>query len=84
MAKLFALFIAIAALFAATAHAQSWPAKPVRIVTAEPGTGNDLIARLIAPHLSNVFGQQFVIDNRGLVAVEMVVKAAPEIGRAHV
>ena len=78
MAKLFALFIAIAALFAATAHAQSWPAKPVRIVTAEPGTGNDLIARLIAPHLSNVFGQQFVIDNRGLVAVEMVVKAAPD------
>ena len=78
MAKLFALFIAIAALFAATAHAQSWPAKPVRIITAEPGTGNDLIARLIAPHLANVFGQQFVIDNRGLVAVEMVVKAAPD------
>ena len=60
------------------AHAQNWPVKPVRIITAEPGTGNDLIARLIVSHLSNAFGQQFVVDNRGLVAVDMVVKAAPD------
>jgi len=70
--------LAATVLCIATAHAQTWPAKPVRIVTAEPGTGNDLVARLIAPHLASAFGQQFVIDNRGLVAVDMVVKAAPD------
>jgi tripartite-type tricarboxylate transporter receptor subunit TctC len=82
MAKLIALFvsifISIAAVFAGIAHAQPWPTKPVRIITAEPGTGNDLIARLIVSHLANAFGQQFVVDNRGLVAVDMVVKAAPD------
>lgn len=72
-----AILLAVA-LGAATAHAQIWPTKPVRIITAEPGTGNDLIARLIVSHLSSAFGQQFVVDNRGLVAVEMVVKAAPD------
>ena len=60
------------------AYAQNWPLKPVRIITAEPGTGNDLIARLIVPYLSNAFGQQFIVDNRGLVAVDMVAKAAPD------
>jgi tripartite-type tricarboxylate transporter receptor subunit TctC len=78
MAKFVALLFSIAALFAGNAHAQPWPTKPVRIVTAEPGTGNDLVARLIVSHLSNAFGQQFVVDNRGLVAVDMVVKAAPD------
>ena len=78
MAKLIACFISIAALLAGNAQAQTWPAKPVRIVTAEPGTGNDLIARLIVSHLSNAFGQQFVVDNRGLVAVDMVAKSAPD------
>ena len=72
-----AILLAVA-LGVATAHAQTWPTKPVRIITAEPGTGNDLIARLIVSHLSSAFGQQFVVDNRGLVAVEMVVKAAPD------
>ena len=60
------------------AYAQNWPLKPVRIITAEPGTGNDLIARLIVPYLSNAFGQQFIVDNRSLVAVDMVAKAAPD------
>ena len=60
------------------AYAQNWPLKSVRIITAEPGTGNDLIARLIVPYLSNAFGQQFIVDNRGLVAVDMVAKAAPD------
>ena len=66
------------AAIANSAHAQTWPVKPVRIITAETGTGNDLIARLIAPHLGSAFGHQFVIDNRGLVAVDMVAKSAPD------
>ncbi len=71
-------FAAALLALSGVAAAQTYPVKPVRIVTAEPGTGNDLIARLIAPHLAAVFGQQFVIDNRGLVAVEMVAKSPPD------
>ena len=70
--------LAVITLVICPAYAQNWPLKPVRIITAEPGTGNDLIARLIVPYLSNAFGQQFIVDNRGLVAVDMVAKAAPD------
>ena len=59
---------AAAALCAASAiaQAQNYPAKPVRIIVPfPPGGGSDYIARLIAPPLTKVFGQQFIIDNRG-------------------
>jgi len=60
--------LVVAALCAAgsIAHAQSYPSKPVRIIVPfPPGGGSDYIARLIAPPLTKVFGQQFIIDNRG-------------------
>jgi tripartite-type tricarboxylate transporter receptor subunit TctC len=56
------------------AHAQDYPTRPVRIITATPGGGNDYLARIIAPALSAVLGQQVIVDNRpsrfvgGLVA----------------
>jgi tripartite-type tricarboxylate transporter receptor subunit TctC len=75
MAKLFALFVSIAALFAGAAHAQTWPLKPIRIVTTETGTGNDLIARLMAPHLSAALGHQVVVENRGISASEFVARS---------
>jgi tripartite-type tricarboxylate transporter receptor subunit TctC len=61
------LFVA-AALVAASgiAQAQNYPTKPVRIIVPfPPGGGSDYIARLIAPPLNKVFGQQFIVDNRG-------------------
>ena len=61
------LFVA-AALCAAggAAQAQNYPTKPVRIIVPfPPGGGSDYIARLIAPPLTKVFGQQFIVDNRG-------------------
>lgn len=57
------------------ARAQPYPAKPVRIVTTQPGSSAELMARLIAPDLSAALGQQVVIDNRGLVAAEIVARA---------
>src|SRR3954470_7717103 len=46
------------------AAAQKWPDKPVRIVTPfAPGGGTDVFARLLAQRFSEVFGQQFIVDN---------------------
>src|SRR3954468_4805890 len=62
------------------AHAQEYPVKPVRLVTAEPGGGHDLAARLIAQGLTASMGQQFIVDNRAgaPIAGELVAKAPPD------
>jgi tripartite-type tricarboxylate transporter receptor subunit TctC len=79
--NLFAL--AAAMLFCvAAAHAQ-YPGKPVRIVVpSSAGGGTDIIARIVAPRLSERLGQQIVIDNRPgagtMIGVELVAKAAPD------
>lgn len=44
--------------------AQDYPTRPVRIVTATPGGGNDFLARIIAPALGTALGQQVIVDNR--------------------
>lgn len=63
------LGIAAAVLLSTTsmAWAQSaWPNKPVKIVVPfAPGGTTDILARAIAPDLSQAFGQQFIIENRG-------------------
>jgi tripartite-type tricarboxylate transporter receptor subunit TctC len=66
---------ALVTTIAAPACAQTYPAKPVRIVTTQPGSSAELMARLIVPGLSGALGQQVVIDNRGLVAAEIVARA---------
>jgi tripartite-type tricarboxylate transporter receptor subunit TctC len=59
-------------------QAQPYPAKPVRFVTSEPGGGNDLIARMLAEGLTAGLGQRFIVDNRGIVAAEIVKNATPD------
>jgi tripartite-type tricarboxylate transporter receptor subunit TctC len=63
--------------------AQTYPTKSIRlIVPFAPGGGTDLLARLIAPRLGEVLGQQFVVDNRGgagsVIGTELVAKAPPD------
>lgn len=63
------------------AHAQgTWPNKPVRIVVPfAPGGTTDILARAVAPELSRVFGQQFIVENKagagGNVGAELVAKS---------
>jgi tripartite-type tricarboxylate transporter receptor subunit TctC len=65
------------------ARAQSYPAKPVRVVVGfAPGGGNDIAARLISHWLSQRLGQQFIVENRpgagSNIATEAVVRAPPD------
>jgi tripartite-type tricarboxylate transporter receptor subunit TctC len=75
----------LAALVADTpiVGAQTYPTRPVRIVSGFPPGGiNDTYARLIGQWLSEHLGQQFIVENRpgagGTLAAEMVAKALPD------
>jgi tripartite-type tricarboxylate transporter receptor subunit TctC len=61
--------------------AQEYPAKPVRIIVANPGTGTDFAARWIAQGLSERWGRPVVVENRGglpITGADLVAKAAPD------
>ena len=65
------------------ASAQAWPNKPVRIIIGfGPGSGTDIIARLMGEELSKALNQPFVVDNRpgasAQIAATAVAKAAPD------
>ena len=67
-----------------TARAEeAWPARPLRIVVAfAPGSGNDVIARLLAPVLAQSLGQPVTVENRagagGMLGTDAVAKAPPD------
>ena len=77
------LSLCVAALFCATAGAQSYPTRPIRFVAPfAPGGGNDITARIVAEGLTPVLGKLVIVDNRpgsgSLVGTEIVAKAAPD------
>ncbi len=78
-----ALALASLAGVAPASHAQGWPAHPIRLVVGfAPGGGTDIVARALAPRMSEVLGQQVVVENRagaaGTIAADMTAKAAPD------
>jgi tripartite-type tricarboxylate transporter receptor subunit TctC len=66
-----------------SAAAQSYPAKPVRIIVpTSPGGGNDFVARHVGQKLGERLGQQFVVENRpgagGTIGTAQAARAAPD------
>lgn len=71
---------AIASIVPAAAGAQAWPAKPVKIIVPfPPGGGADTLARIMAPKLSEIWGQPVLIENKpgasGTIGAEAVAQA---------
>lgn len=77
------LILACSTVAAGPAAAQSYPAKPIRmIVPFGAGTQTDVLARLIGQKLTEAWGQQVIIENRpgaaAIVGTELAAKAAPD------
>ena len=73
----------LALLGAQACFAQSYPARPIRIVVPfPPGGSTDLVARVVGQKMSESWGQQVVIDNRGgangMIGCDVVAKANPD------
>ena len=86
------VIICLALSETAFAQVKNWPDKPIKLIVGfPPGGGSDAIARIIAINLSQMWGQQVVIDNRGgaagTIAADLVAKSTPDgytLGLAHV
>ena len=77
-----AFALSILALMANAATAQPYPTRPIRLIApSSPGSGVDLVSRMLATPLSAELGQQVVVDNRagggGLIGAEIAAKSPP-------
>jgi tripartite-type tricarboxylate transporter receptor subunit TctC len=75
--------LALAALAISAAHAEVYPAKPIRMIVAyPPGGGTDIVGRMIAQKLGEMLGQSVVVENRGgasgNIGTEIAARAAPD------
>src|SRR6187200_1754841 len=73
----------LAAGFSTRAAAQTWPERTVKVILPyAPGGATDAIGRPWADKLSQAFGQQFVVENRGgasgMIGTEAAAKSAPD------
>lgn len=70
-------------MMALPAAAQQYPTRPIRIIAQfTPGTSTDIMARVTAQHLSKVFNQQVIVDNRpgagAVLGTEIAARATPD------
>ena len=78
-----AVSMSVTAAFIANASAQSYPARPISIILPfPPGSGNDTVARIIGPKITEELRQPVIVDNRpgagGVVAADAASRAAPD------
>ena len=77
------LLVLAASLFLSLAHAQPYPAKPIRVIVPyAPGGTSDILARQIGPKLTEAWGQPVIVENKpganGNVGADFVAKSAPD------
>jgi tripartite-type tricarboxylate transporter receptor subunit TctC len=79
------LAAALSLCFAALpqARAEDWPARPITLISSFPaGSGNDLVARALAPALGDALGQPVIVENRpgagGAIGAQYVARAKPD------
>jgi tripartite-type tricarboxylate transporter receptor subunit TctC len=77
------IFAFASAMMPSTATAQTWPSRPIRILVGfAPGGGTDLVARSIAPRMSEVLGTPVVVENRpgasGTIAADIAAKSSAD------
>ena len=65
------------------AHAQAYPSRSIRLVVASsPGSGVDIVARIVSQRMSETLGAQMIVDNRpgagGIIGVQNVAKSAAD------
>ena len=87
MKRTVSVYVACAAILVALtslpAGAQNYPTHPLRFIVAQqPGSQNDVVARLIAPRLAEALGQPVVVDNRpgagGAIGFELLAQTPPD------
>src|SRR5262245_7443605 len=60
------------------AYGQTYPVKPIRIITSTTGGSSDFTSRLISPGLTERLGQQVIVDNRGNIGGEILARLPPD------
>ena len=83
MKKMFSAALALAAVLAAPAMAQTWPSKPVTmIVPFAAGGPTDIVARFVSEHMSRTLAQQIVVENvagaGGTTGITRAAQSAPD------
>jgi tripartite-type tricarboxylate transporter receptor subunit TctC len=73
-----AVALSLCCVCGAYAQEQPYPNRYIRILTSEAGSSNDIVARVIARHLSEKLGQTVVVENRGGPAADVAARSSPD------
>ena len=82
MKSLLGALLVVVSLFCGAVAAQTYPAKPIRVVVPYPPGGVDVLARVVLNEMSKAIGQPMILENRaganGIIGADVVARAAPD------